>query len=96
MQVTRPKLVHLGLVPGAHVWRSTRQYPNAETVEGVEVLRLDAPIYFPNAPFLREKVTVMADRYEENHGERLTVSDMLSLLELRITSHCTPCHPLSV
>ena len=65
-------------MPGSNVWRSIKQYANAETVEGVAILGLDAPLYFPNAPFLREKVTVLADRYEEDHGERLTVSDLQS------------------
>ena len=37
------------------VYRRMDQYATAQTVPGVLVLRVDAPIYFANASYLRER-----------------------------------------
>ena len=74
VQVTRPSLTPLGSIQGTFVWRSLKQYANAKTEEGILVLRVDAPLYFPNAPYLRERIFTLAERYEEDHKAPLTVS----------------------
>jgi MFS superfamily sulfate permease-like transporter len=42
----------LGLVPGStrRAFRSKRQYPNAATVPGIRVFRIESPVIFANAP----------------------------------------------
>jgi len=42
----------LGLVPGStrRAYRSMRQYPNAASVPGIRVFRIEAPVLFANAP----------------------------------------------
>ncbi|CAI7790811.1 unnamed protein product [Closterium sp. NIES-53] len=73
VQITRPHLATLGLVPGTGVYRNIQQYLQAEVTEGVFVLRVDGPLYFPNANYVREKVLSLADAYRDDHnGDSIT------------------------
>lgn len=53
--VARPRTTVLGNIPGTMVYRRMDQYAAAQTVPGVLVLRVDAPVYFANASYLRER-----------------------------------------
>lgn len=72
VQITRPHLATLGLVPGTGVYRNIQQYMHAELTAGVYVLRVDGPLYFPNANFVREKVLNVVAEYAEANGETIT------------------------
>ncbi|ONI24177.1 hypothetical protein PRUPE_2G228700 [Prunus persica] len=39
------------------VYRNVEQYPNASNVLGILILEIDAPIYFANTNYLRERIT---------------------------------------
>lgn len=45
----------LGNMPNSTIYRRMDQYTMARTVPGVLVLHIDAPIYFANASYLRER-----------------------------------------
>ena len=47
-QVGFPHTAELGRLPGTHVYRNIKQYEEATTVDGVLVVRFDAPLYFAN------------------------------------------------
>lgn len=53
--VARPRTLVLGNIPNSKVYRSVDQYPTASTIPGVLILEIDAPIYFANASYLRER-----------------------------------------
>ena len=53
--IARPRTTMLGNVPNTMIYRRMDQYTTAQTVPGVLVLRIDAPIYFTNASYLRER-----------------------------------------
>lgn len=53
--VTRPKTFILGNIPNSMIYRNVEQYPNTRSVPGVLILEIDAPIYFANANYLRER-----------------------------------------
>lgn len=55
-RTARPHTAVLGRVPGTEVYRNIDRTPDAITTEGVVVLRVDAPLYFANADFLRQKL----------------------------------------
>jgi MFS superfamily sulfate permease-like transporter len=46
--------------PSPHPPRNIEQYPQSELTPGVLVVRLDAPVYFANAQYMRDKL----DDYE--------------------------------
>lgn len=58
---SKPHVAVLGRLPGTNIYRNVERYPDAETVDGVVALRIDAPLYFANTAFLegtiRELVT---------------------------------------
>ncbi|KAG5246245.1 Sulfate transporter 3.2 family protein [Salix suchowensis] len=53
--VARPKTFILGNIPDTMIYRNVEQYTNSNTVPGVLILEIDAPIYFANASYLRER-----------------------------------------
>lgn len=53
--VARPRTSVLGNIPNSKIYRSIEHYPNANNVPGVLILKIDAPIYFANASYLRER-----------------------------------------
>jgi len=53
--IARPRTFLLGNIPNSTVYRNVEQYPNANHVPGILILEIDAPIYFANASYLRER-----------------------------------------
>lgn len=53
--VARPRMLVLGNIPDSKIYRNVEQYTNTDTVPGVLILDLGAPIYFANASYLRER-----------------------------------------
>lgn len=45
----------LGNIPNSGIYRSMEQYPIANTVPGTLILQINAPVYFANASYLRER-----------------------------------------
>jgi len=60
-KVSRPKTAVLGKIPGHRVFRDITQYPQGELHEGVLVFRMDAPLFFANAQYFRDKVDESED-----------------------------------
>ncbi|XP_057742554.1 sulfate transporter 3.1-like [Arachis stenosperma] len=63
--VTRPKTFVLGNIPNSGIYRNVEQYQNANHVPGILILEIDAPIYFANANYLRERITRWIDDEED-------------------------------
>ncbi|XP_047328069.1 sulfate transporter 3.1-like [Impatiens glandulifera] len=63
--VARPRTIELGNIPNSMIYRSVDQYPNQNKVPGLLILRIDAPIYFANASYLRERVLRWIDDEED-------------------------------
>ncbi|XP_076914193.1 sulfate transporter 3.1-like [Bidens hawaiensis] len=75
MFVSRPKTSTLGHIPDSTIYRSKDQYQNAQTVPGILILQIDAPIYFANSSYLRERIS----RWVDDEEDRLKSSDETSL-----------------
>lgn len=63
--VARPKTLVLGNIPNSMAYRSIDQYPGAINVPGILILRIDSPIYFANASYLRERISRWIDEEED-------------------------------
>ena len=79
-QTTRPHIAVLGRIPGTTQFRNVERSPAAVTTDGVVVVRVDAPLYFANLDYLREKLCNL----EEDQGGRMRVLvlDSTSVTEL--------------
>eukprot|EP00850_Spirogloea_muscicola_P014503 SM000104S09373 [mRNA] locus=s104:408358:413764:- [translate_table: standard] len=51
-----PHMAVLGRLPGTTVYRNIAQYPDAMTYSGIVVLRIDAPIYFANINYIKDRL----------------------------------------
>jgi len=65
LAVARPRTTALGKVPGSTAYRRMDQYAMAQATPGVLVLRVDSPICFANASYLREMVSRWIDDHED-------------------------------
>ncbi|CAH1447374.1 unnamed protein product [Lactuca virosa] len=63
--VARPKTYALGHIPDSSIYRSIDQYQNAKTIPGILILQIDAPIYFANVAYLRERILRWVDEEED-------------------------------
>ncbi|WJZ87148.1 hypothetical protein VitviT2T_006550 [Vitis vinifera] len=57
LSLSRPRTYALGNIPNSITYRSIEQYPAAANVPGMLILRIDAPIYFANTSYLRERIS---------------------------------------
>lgn len=57
-----PHVAVLGRLPGTTVYRNILQYPEAYTYSGIVVVRVDAPIYFANISYIKDRLR----EYESN------------------------------
>ncbi|CAK8530278.1 unnamed protein product [Lathyrus sativus] len=56
LQVTRPKTVVLGKLPGTTVYRNVLQYPKAAQIPGMLIVRVDSAIYFSNSNYIKDRI----------------------------------------
>ncbi|XP_052203799.1 probable sulfate transporter 3.3 [Diospyros lotus] len=72
LQITRPKTVALGNIPGTDVYRNLVQYKEAARVPGFLILSIEAPINFANTNYLNERIMRWIEDYEadEEYGEK--------------------------
>ena len=79
-QTTRPHIAVLGRIPGTTEFRNVERSPSAVTTDGVVVVRVDAPLYFANLDYLREKLMNVEEA--QGGGLRVLVLDATSVTEL--------------
>ncbi|XP_057475428.1 sulfate transporter 4.1, chloroplastic-like isoform X1 [Actinidia eriantha] len=51
-----PHVAVLGRLPGTTVYRNVLQYPEAYTYNGIVIVRIDAPIYFANTSYIKDRL----------------------------------------
>ncbi|CAA7389572.1 unnamed protein product [Spirodela intermedia] len=51
-----PHIAILGRLPGTTLYRNIAQYPEAYTYNGIVIVRVDAPIYFANISYIKERL----------------------------------------
>ncbi|HEX6382844.1 MAG TPA: SulP family inorganic anion transporter, partial [Acidimicrobiia bacterium] len=79
-KTSRPHVAVLGRLPGTHVFRNVERSPAAVTSPGIVVVRVDAPLYFANAEYLKEKLERVAGDREEDL--QVLVFDMSSVNDI--------------
>ncbi|KAG0458387.1 hypothetical protein HPP92_023544 [Vanilla planifolia] len=73
--IARPRTTMLGNIPNSMTYRRMDQYPGAQSIPGVLPLGIEAPIYFANVNYLRERIF----RWIGEEEERLRFNDKASL-----------------
>ncbi|KAL2518835.1 putative sulfate transporter 3.3 [Abeliophyllum distichum] len=76
LQITRPKAVMLGNIPGTNIYRDLHHYQQALRVPGFLILSIEAPINFANTTYLKERISRWIEEYEvedENAKKQSTI-----------------------
>ncbi|MQL97023.1 hypothetical protein Taro_029703 [Colocasia esculenta] len=68
--VGRPRTVVLGNIPNSTIYRRMDHYSDAQPISGVLILRVEAPIYFANTSYLRERLFRWMDEMEEEPSSK--------------------------
>jgi SulP family sulfate permease len=55
-RISRPNIAELGHMPGTKDFRSLERNPEAETIKGIYILRVDASLSFANADLIKDKL----------------------------------------
>ncbi|KAI3720115.1 hypothetical protein L6452_21025 [Arctium lappa] len=82
LQMTRPKTVVLGNIPGTDIFRNRHQYKEAVSIPGFLILSIEAPINFANSNYLNDRILRWILDYEEEEetkrhsGLRFVVLDL--------------------
>ncbi|KAG1334019.1 sulfate transporter 3.1 [Cocos nucifera] len=84
--VARPRTTVLGNIPNSMVYRRMDQYPMAQSVPGLFILHIDAPIYFANASYLRERISRWIDEEEDKLKSKGETSLQYVILDLGAVS----------
>ncbi|XP_055811913.1 sulfate transporter 3.1-like [Solanum dulcamara] len=80
--VARPKTFVLGKIPNSMTYRNTEQYSKASSVPGVLIIHIDAPIYFANASYLRERISRWIDEEEEKQRTSTEIELQYVILDM--------------
>ncbi|CAL9144183.1 unnamed protein product [Musa hybrid cultivar] len=80
--VARPRTTVLGNIPNSSIYRRMDQYSEAQSVPGVLILRVDAPIYFANSSYLRERISRWMDEEEEKLQSKGEIGIQYVILDL--------------
>jgi sulfate permease, SulP family len=88
-QTTRPHIAVVGRIPGTTQFRNVERSPSVETTNGVVVVRVDAPLYFANVDYFREKLTRVEER--QDGDLRVLVLDASSVTELDSSADTALC-----
>ncbi|XP_057481791.1 probable sulfate transporter 3.3 [Actinidia eriantha] len=89
MQITRPKTVTLGNIPGTNIYRNLHQYKEASGVPGFLILSIEAPINFANTTYLNERILRWIEDYEaeaEEEGNKQQSGLRFLILDLSAVS----------
>ncbi|CAN8291867.1 unnamed protein product [Cochlearia groenlandica] len=70
MQVTRPKTVMMGNIPGTDVYRNLDHYKDAQRIPGFLVLGIESPVNFANSNYLAERTSrwIEEEEAQEKHS----------------------------
>ncbi|XP_016512976.1 putative sulfate transporter 3.5 [Nicotiana tabacum] len=56
LYIARPATCKLGLISETGLYRDVEQYPDANGIAGILILKLGSPIYFANCNYIRERI----------------------------------------
>ncbi|KAI3410269.1 STAS domain-containing protein [Psidium guajava] len=86
LQITRPKAVMLGNIPGTDIYRNLHHYKEAMRVPGFLILSIEAPINFANTTYLNERILRWIEDHETEEDVKKQSSLRFVILDLSAVS----------
>ncbi|KAH9746365.1 putative sulfate transporter 3.3 [Citrus sinensis] len=84
LQITRPKTVMLGNMPGSDIYRDLHHYNEAIRIPGFLILSIEAPINFANTTYLNERILRWIEEYEAEENLNKQSSLRFVILEMSV------------
>jgi len=66
-----PHMAVLGRLNGTTIYRNIKQYPDAEMYDSMVLCRIDSPIYFANAQYVRDKINKYVKNAEKKSEDKV-------------------------
>lgn len=84
-QASRPRIVAVGRMPGFRAgYGDLSRHPDAESIDGLVIVRLDAPLYYFNANVAKAQILALVDAREPTpHG---VLIDLAATADLDVTT----------
>lgn len=82
-----PHMCTMGRIPGTSVFRNIKQYPECQLIPGMLVVRVDAPIYFANYQWVKEKLALWEKKAEVAARESGVKKLQFVILDLTPVTH---------
>ncbi|KAF5727666.1 sulfate transporter 3.3 family protein [Tripterygium wilfordii] len=86
LQITRPKTVVLGNIPGTNIYRNLHHYKEAVRVPGFLIWSVEAPINFANTTYLNERILRWIEENEAEEDEKKQPSLHFLILDMSAVS----------
>ncbi|CAI5464182.1 unnamed protein product [Closterium sp. Yama58-4] len=89
LRILRPHIRLLGLLPNAAATAvSVLQFPNSTLCEGIVMLRVESPLYFTGANFVRQRVKKLCDAYARGYQQPVKhcVLDLSVMHDIDVTA----------
>ncbi|XWS34495.1 hypothetical protein CRYUN_Cryun21dG0043200 [Craigia yunnanensis] len=86
LQITRPKTVMLGNIPGTDIFRDLHHYKESMKIPGFLILSIEAPINFANSTYLNERILRWIEEYEAEEDLKKQSSLLFVILEMSAVS----------
>lgn len=86
LQITRPKTVMLGNIPGTDIYRNSHQYKDAVEIPGFLILSIESPINFCNTNYLNERLLRWIADYEAEEATKKHLGLRFVILDLSAVS----------
>lgn len=83
-KVSRPSVAELGVLPNTHSFKNLTRNPEAERIDDILILRIDASFSFMNAEFFRDFILEKSE--EKNKETRFVIIDGSSINILDTTA----------
>ncbi|KAG2497041.1 hypothetical protein HYH03_005043 [Edaphochlamys debaryana] len=82
-----PHTALLGRIPGSGVYRNVKQYPNAQMLPGVMAVRIDAPIYFANVQWIKDRLRAYEAKYRSFSADKGGVKLEYAIIDMSPVTH---------
>ncbi|KAH9614660.1 hypothetical protein KSS87_023786 [Heliosperma pusillum] len=82
LQVTRPRTAVLGKLPSSTIFRNIEQYPEATSVPGILIVRVDSAIYFSNSNYVKERILRWLVDEEEKKKKQYSTKIQFLIVEM--------------
>lgn len=82
---SRPAVAELGIMPGSRIFKNLKRNPEAQRIDGLLILRVDASFSFINAEFFRDFILEKSEQQNKNTHFVIIDGSSINMLDTTAT-----------